>query len=456
MKLELPGELYELAQRVKGCGAALYVVGGAVRNALLGYDYSDIDVCSELLPEKIEELCGGLEIKCSTVNKWLGTVKLGIESNEVEYTAFRKESYPKDGSHEPIEVKTGVDIKEDAFRRDFSVNALYYDILSGEISDPTSKGLADLKRKTLSTTTENPEDIIEDDALRMLRFCRLCAELGFFADKKTADAIRKNADKIFHISEERIYSELCKILLSDEKYSAPKAGVMRGLKLLNGCGLFKRIFPEFLRAEEIGKSVYHKHNVLYHSFDVCAHMPLELSMRFSGLLHDIGKCEAYFKNGNMHNHEVIGEELSYNRLISLKAPKKLAKTVSETVRYHMFDLTGTAKDVTVRAHAVKMGEEQFLRLITMRAADVYGSGRYTEGEIYTVNKFKRIYAEMKREGAPFTLKELNISGKDLEEAGIAKGKQIGIVLNRLLIAAAKRPKVNKKERLINLARGMKV
>ena len=121
----------------------------------------------------------------------------------------------------------------------------------------------------------------------------------------------------------------------------------------------------------------------------------------------------------------------------------------------MFDLTGTAKDVTVRAHAVKMGEEQFLRLITMRAADVYGSGRYTEGEIYTVNKFKRIYAEMKREGAPFTLKELNISGKDLEEAGNAKGKQIGIVLNRLLIAAAKRPKINKKERLINLARGMK-
>ena len=221
MRIALPEGLTALAERFAQKGARLYAVGGCVRNALLGLPYSDIDICAALLPDEVKRICAELGLDCAVVNKKLGTLHIDIDSETVEYTAFRRESYPQSGAHDPVSVTLGVSMTEDALRRDFSVNALYYDLLSGEVIDPTGKGLQDLAARTLSTTTADPAVIMRDDALRMLRLCRFAAELGFKVDKRTAAYVRAHSDMIHDIAAERIYAELCRLLLADTKYELP-------------------------------------------------------------------------------------------------------------------------------------------------------------------------------------------------------------------------------------------
>ena len=138
MNIDFPEGLYELAHVFEKSGARLYAIGGCVRNALLDLPYSDIDICSSIIPDDVITICRQNGLKSAVVNKKLGTIHIDIEGQEVEYTAFRRESYPADGSHDPISVTLGVSMKEDALRRDFSVNALYYDLISGEVIDPTA------------------------------------------------------------------------------------------------------------------------------------------------------------------------------------------------------------------------------------------------------------------------------------------------------------------------------
>ena len=454
MKIDLPEGLYELARIFEKNGARLYAVGGCVRNALLDLPYSDIDICSSILPNDANAICAQNGLKSAVVNKKLGTIHIEVDGQEVEYTAFRRESYPADGSHDPISVTLGVSMKEDALRRDFSVNSLYYDLISGEVIDPTGKGLSDIAARRLSTTTEDPSIIMKDDALRMLRLCRFSAQLGFTIDKRTAMYVREHSELLDSIARERVFSELCQILLADTKYGInihPTAHV-RGLLALYSCGLFKRIFPEFELADELGKSKYHAHNVLLHCIYTCGQMPSDLTLRFAGLLHDIGKASVYFENGNMHDHDEVGEKLAYDRLIALKAPKKLAENVSYIVRDHMYDLTGAAKESTVRRHVIHIGEERFKWLITMRRADVYGSGRIKPNEpVETADKFERILINMHEQHAPFTIKELAISGNDILKERIAEGRMVGLILNKLLEMAAVRPKINTHDRLLKEA-----
>lgn len=427
-----------------------------MRNALLFLPYSDIDICSALLPEQMAEICTEFGIKCIVANRKLGTLHIDIDGEVLEYTSFRKESYPKGGAHEPISVKIGVSMEEDAFRRDFSVNALYYDILTGEVLDPTQKGLRDIKLKRLSTTTDDPDVIMRDDALRMLRLCRFAAELGFTIEPRTAEVTRNNKKLLQDISAERIYGELARLLMADTKYPQLSLKVpahKRGLNALVGCGLFTEIFPEYIGADTIGKCAYHRHNVLFHVINTCALMPPSLEYRYAGLLHDIGKCRCYFASGKMLGHDVLGAKLAKNRLTELKAPKRLVLKVCDIVRWHMYDLSGMAKESTLRKQIVRMGKESFRDLIIMRRADVYGSGMMAIGSpVATADKFENLIDKMEKEGAPFTLGELAIDGKVLMQENIASGKELGILLNKLLLAAACKPRLNKREKLINEAR----
>lgn len=458
MKIELPKAIVDIARLVKQRGQTLYVVGGAVRNALLELPCVDLDICSRLTADEIKEICKSLGIEYTLINRRLGTIHLKIDGRPVEYTAFRRESYPAGGGHDPIEVYLGATILEDAYRRDFSVNALYLDVLTQKIEDPTKKGLKDLAARRIATTTNDPEIIMKDDALRMLRLCRFCAELGFKADAQMVRYVLKNAKMIHDIAPERVFSELSRLLLADTKYSieVKMPAQKRGLLMLNATGLFRELFPEFELADRIGKCQYHKYSVLFHSFCTCTLMPPTLELRFAGLLHDIGKCKVYFDTGNMHKHEIEGEQLAYNRLISLRAPKKLAAVVADTVRWHMYDLTGRAKDNTVRRQIVKMGEEGFSRLIIIREADFRGSGKMKDdNKVATAQKFKRILSQMKKEGAPLKLSDLKITGNDLKDSGIAQGRQIGQILEKLLYIVAQKPKINDKQRLLHEASEIK-
>ena len=267
MNLKLPPSLRVLAKAVQEKGYTLYVVGGAVRNALLGLPSSDIDICSQLLSKDVMKLCEELGYPAIEVNPRLNTLHIELDGETVEYTAFRSESYSQGGSHEPQSVEVGVDINTDALRRDFSVNALYYNILTGEVTDPTSKGLDDIKRRRLSTTTKDPAIIMKDDALRMLRLCRFTAELGFNPDPEVVKFVRNNSKLIHDASMPRVFHELERLLLADPKYEQNQTGRMpahkRGLLALNACGLLTELIPEFAHANEMGKCLYHRHSVLF-------------------------------------------------------------------------------------------------------------------------------------------------------------------------------------------------
>ncbi len=452
MKIDLPQGLLSLAEKVSERGQRLYCVGGAVRNALLSLPYNDIDICSGIMPEDMMELCRELELSCVEVNRKLGTLHIDIDGETIEYTTFRRESYPQGGGHDPLSVDIGVTMREDALRRDFSVNALYYDILSHNVEDPTGKGLSDLKKGRLSTTTQDPSIIMKDDALRMMRLCRFAAELNFKIDPEVVRFVRKNSAMLHDISKERIFAEMNRLLLADTKYpmlSGRHPAHKRGLLALHACGLFTEIFPEYKGADTFGKCRYHRHSLLFHVINTCSLMPPTLEHRYGGLLHDIGKCKCYFENGNMHGHDTVGEELARIKLSELKAPKKLTSHVCDIVRWHMYDLTGMAKESTIRRQIIRMGKDSFKNLIIIRRADVYGSGMTPlDAPVETADRFEAILRRMTEEGAPFTLSDLAINGRDIIDNGIASGSDIGDILEKLLIKAALRPRLNTKDKLL--------
>ena len=187
-----------LQQRVS---APIYLVGGAVRNQLLGLPFSDVDICGELSPERIAEATVGL-FTVRDVNPRVGTVKLVRGEDCFEYTAFRRDSYPlKSGQHAPAEVTFVSTPEEDAFRRDFTVNAIYKRVSDGKIIDPTG-GLADLKLRRLRTTRE-PNAVFSEDGLRLLRLVRLAAELGFEIEEGTLAAAKEYSHLLSDITVER-------------------------------------------------------------------------------------------------------------------------------------------------------------------------------------------------------------------------------------------------------------
>lgn len=239
-KIDVPPKLQELAELLKGFGN-LYITGGYVRNNLLHLQSDDIDIASDIPPERIIDLLSGSGYHTVPINLRLGTLKIFKDAESYEYTAFRTDSYPKgSGIHTPLTVQFTDDICLDARRRDFTVNAIYYDIINGKIVD-IFNGIADLENKILRTTV-NPDQVFSEDGLRILRLVRLASELNFLISPETYESAVKNVRLLKDIAAERIMIELEKILDSDSKYGMEYAHY-KGVKTLNEMGILKLIFP---------------------------------------------------------------------------------------------------------------------------------------------------------------------------------------------------------------------
>ena len=323
---ELERQLCALEQELH---TPIYVVGGYVRNSLLGLPAADVDIASAALPGQVLEAAARMGVQAAVVHKTLGTVELFLAGERIEHTAFRRESYAAGGGHAPISVQLGATLKEDALRRDFSVNALYYDVAAGEVLDPTGRGLEDLALRRLRAARPEAEEMIRDDALRLLRLVRFACQLEFTIEKELFYLARSYAHQIDALPRERIAPELSKILLSDIAYDFPKKvpPQLRGLLYLSGLGLLTRLIPELSQAHEMGKSKYHRYSVLLHSIYTCAATPPDLVTRLAGLLHDIAKPMVWLQNGNMHGHDTLGAPLAEQRLRALGFDHKTAAKV---------------------------------------------------------------------------------------------------------------------------------
>ncbi len=456
MEFKFDPELNTLARLVRERGCELFVVGGHVRNTLLGFRISDTDITSALTPGEMTGLCEKAGFKVVPKGVDFGMVEIHIGDKSYEHTTFRADSYGEGGSHRPQSVAFSKAPEEDAFRRDFTVNALYASVLTGELIDPTG-GLGDIEKRLIRTTTPDPETILKDDGLRIMRLCRFAAELGFDIEEKTFAAAKKCAPLLADISAERVRDELIKILMADAKYGLPaQESVLRGLELMDEVGALDVILPELARCRGVGQSPkYHKYPVLEHIFQTVSMSEPELTLRLACLLHDAGKPAALEKNGNMHGHDVISEDISREVFRRLRFDNETAEEAAWLVRRHMFDLDGRAKEPTLKKRFAEWGEARVNALAAIREADFRGSvgERIT---VKTAERWRRVLGEMKAKRTPFSENELNCTGRDIMEwLSLPPSPRIGEIKRALFMHCAVRPQDNTYEKLRETARDMK-
>ena len=433
--LPLPSALRAFAEALNNDGVTLYAVGGCVRDAYLGRPVHDIDLCSRLKPDELMRFAGERGIEARIVQQTLGTVLLSIDGQTFEHTTFRTESYGAGGAHRPDSVRFSDSPQIDAMRRDFSVNALYESVADGTLCDPCG-GMEDLNRRVLRTTTDDPALILRDDGLRILRLVRFATALGFSVDPDTWTAAQANAALLGDVAWERKRDELDRILCGERVFEV--------LTMLKEVGALPYLLPECLACDGMAqRKDHHKYDVLTHMFHACENTPNELCYRLSALLHDVGKPEAKRRDGNLYAHDLYGERIARTALERLRYPTALIDRVCVAIRAHMFDLTESATDATLRKRFAAWGRERTEDLIVIREADIRGSG-YKLG--YVAERWRRVYAQMREEGAPFSESELCVSGADImEELHIPAGERVGRIKRQLLLHCAVHPKDNRKD-----------
>lgn len=454
----IPESLQTLSNQFAAEGWPLYAVGGMVRNQLLGYPISDIDICGPQQPNAVLDFAKKHHYHTIPKAVDFGSLEIHLPTDDgiliTEYTTFRKDTYGQNGHHRPKGVHFSESLQEDAKRRDFSINALYYDLQKHELIDPCH-GLQDLADQILRTSSNDPSIILRDDGLRILRLIRFACELGFDIDPLSAEAAREYAPLLEDIPPERIWQELQKILMSDVRYHAESPDGLpahsRGLKLLDDFQTLPYILPELTEGRFLEqRTPYHAFNVMEHNFYSCSCSYPLLSVRLAALLHDIAKPRVWNTSGRMLYHDIVGAELTQTMLERLRVPKALTDRVVQLVRIHMFDLDGTAKKNTLRKYFARLGIEITEEFILLREADFLGSGKQTL-PIPTAECFKSTLAEMIEQQAPFSPNELNISGDEIMQLlNLKSGKIIGEIKDMLWMRCACFPSENNKKRLQTL------
>lgn len=445
MRYILPENLIQLARQLNG---SLFVVGGSVRDFLLQISPSnnrhDWDIASPLPVETVKSTALSIGFSVKAFYKNTGTVKL-IDPNgeEYEFTQFRSDKYVR-GTHTPEEIFFTNDICLDAKRRDFTANAVYYDIANGEFVDPLD-GITAIKQKRL-TTVAPAEKVFGEDGLRLMRLARFAGTLGFTPDDDCLKGAKKNASLIKDISPERIFSELTAILCADIKYGV-KYGHFFGLNILEKTGVLDYILPELT----LGRNMLQRPD--FHQYDVLQHSLLSVKyadekVRLACLLHDVGKPFCQLRDGNSYAHPTEGARLAKDILNRLKAPKKTVAQTEKLIALHMYDFNCQVSENKLRKFFI-VNYPYLKDLMLVKQAD-FSACKDDLSLAPTLMKWKTLLQKMQSENVPFTLKDLAISGKDLLEAGIEPNR-ISTLLQNLLLHVCINPKENKKARLLLLA-----
>lgn len=456
MYIRVPEELVKLAQIFKKNKEKLYIVGGYIRNQILGVPDNlniDIDVCSKVLPEKVEKILENSEFSTKYMNKELGVLEIKGKIR-VEHATFRKEKYNFSGLHLPNNVEFITDINEDAKRRDFRCNAIYYDILEEEIVDPLN-GVFDTQKKIIQTTLE-PEIVFRDDAERILRMVRFASTLGFNIDEKTYIEAKNNVNKLQLISSTRKREEFSEIVLADTKYpflADIKYAHVRGVIMLADLGALPYVLPA-LEGIRLSNLVEDRGKLLFeHVMNVFAYSRPEV--RLSALLHDVGKAKAMIDFNNFNGARefepiIIEKNLGDDGLCF---SKKIVERVKNVVSAQNFNKLGlkSVKNIKKFIFENKENIELIVYLKDAIALDKSNKKRKSYGG----GKILKIYEKMKENKTPFNLAELNLKGdKLIEEIPNLKVNKIGVILNKLLLKCVQNPYLNSENNLIKLAKNL--
>ena len=508
MKIKLPQSVLQVMKKLEENGFEVFAVGGCVRDVLLGCEPKDWDVATSAVPEEIQEIFPNsvYENQFGTVGVKIQNSKFKVQSEAkdtrlkkkkqqdndsdkksektteiVEVTTYRIESKYSDKRH-PDKVRFAKTLKEDLSRRDFTINAIALKLkvkseklkvgineCNYEVTDLFS-GREDLADKLVQAVGK-AEERFNEDALRMMRAVRLAVSLqpqvkseklkvksenkiGWKIEAKTFAAIKKNADNLKYVSEERVRDEFSKIILSP----APATGI----SMLVNTGLMRHIMPEILDSVGVKQNRHHYHGpfntVFKHSLASLEKCPSEkLEVRLASFLHDIGKPKTKEGEGEMatfHAHEYAGARLVKRMLERMKYSRKVIDKTVLLVKNHMFyynvDEVGESG---VRRVVRKVGLDNINDLIDVRIADRLGSG-VPKAVPYKLRHFKYMVEKVSKD--PISVGQLKLKGdKLMRELNLKPGPKVGAILEVLLSQVIDDPKLNTKKNLICLAKKLK-
>ena len=415
--MKLPQAIVTILDTLENHGFAAYVVGGCVRDSLLGLTPADFDLCTSALPEQMEQVFAGQRLVLAGEKH--GTVGVCTDTGVVEITTFRTEGDYRDSRH-PDWVRFVGDVEQDLARRDFTVNAMAYSPTRG-FADPFG-GRQDLENKILRAVGA-PEKRFREDALRILRGVRFAVRYGLTVEPETRRAMDDQAGGLDSLSRERVFEELSKLL-----------PLVTGADLLEFASIMGAAIPEI--APMIGfdqHSPHHAYDLYTHVAYVTGAVPGELTVRWAALLHDIGKVPTFTRDetgrGHFYGHASAGAELAEQVLLGLKAPARLRHQVVELIGAHMTRLQPEKK--LLRRQLSRLGWEQLERELELQQADMSSKGVTEPGEGEILPEIRRMLEEIRREDSCLKVTDLAVNGEDLMALGY-QGRQIGERLHWLL------------------------
>ena len=455
-KFNIPKEVSYVTKSLEKAGFEAFLVGGCVRDLILGREPKDWDVTTNAKPDEIISIF----TKTFYENNFgtVGVVSVDSSADEadkideslkvIEVTPYRLESEYSDNRH-PDKVTFSDKIEDDLKRRDFTMNALAYSVSENKLVD-LYEGQKDIKNKIIRTVGD-PDNRFNEDGLRILRAIRFYSELGFDVSPETEKAISENAHLLKNISKERIRDEFTKLIMSPNP--------MNGLNMMRKLGLLQYVVPELEKAIGVEQNHAHKYDVWEHlirSVQTGADKNFSLEVRLTALFHDISKPEARRwaeeqKQWTFYGHEVVGSRVTKKILNDLRYPAKIVEKVAKMARWHMF--FSDTEQITlsaVRRMIVNVGRENIWDLMDMRICDRIGTGRPKE-DPYRLRKYHAMIDEALRD--PISVAMLKIDGKRLMDVThVTPGPKIGFTLHALLEEVLDDPTKNALEYLENRAK----
>lgn len=437
LSMRLPKNVHYCLRALEDRGFSAYVVGGCVRDALLGLTPHDYDMCTSATPEQVAKVFSQHALVRSGEKH--GTIGVVIKGEVYEITTFRSEGGYSDNRH-PDWVEFVTSLETDLSRRDFTVNAIAYSP-SHSFIDPFG-GQADLENKILRTVGE-PEARFQEDSLRILRGVRFAARFGLVPEEATEKAMISLAPLMENLAPERIFSEICKLIVH-----------VSAEDLIRFAPVLAQAIPEL--APMIGFdqcSPHHAFDVYTHTAHVVAATEEQLPLRLAALLHDIGKPATFTQDengrGHFHSHAKVGAEMANEILMRLRAPNALRNQVVFLIEQHM-TLFEPDKRV-LRRRLGKYGYEGVAQLLALQKADYMSKGVVDDVKP-DFSQVEELLAQIRQEEACLTVKDLAINGSDVLELGVEPGRQIGECMAFLLGLVQDELINNTREDLLNSAK----
>lgn len=442
---DIPAPIKEIARILNMEGFQCFLVGGSVRDSIMGFTPNEYDIATNAKPEDVQRI---FKYTIPTGIKH-GTILVILDDMHVEITTFRSDGNYSDGRH-PDKVEYTASIEDDLPRRDLTINAMAYNVLDGTLIDMFD-GMKDIKNKIIRSVG-NPYERFTEDGLRIMRAIRFATKLNFNIEKETFEAICHSTGMLTSIAYERIREEFNRILISDNPF--------RGIELLRKTGILVLIMPELMQGFGVSQNKFHKYDVYYHILHtIQAVEPLEteeltLLVRLAALFHDIAKPMVQKKVSKQeepvyYNHEVVGANVAKKIMKRLKYSNAEIDFVTLLVRQHMFYYQDEWTDGAVRRFMKAVGIENIKPLLKLREADRLGSGNRKDKESKAIPKLLARIDKIIEEENAITVKDLKINGNDLmKEFNLKPGPIVGKILNYLLDLILDEPSLNDKEKLM--------